>query len=321
MLNILYMGSSKEVLSPLEELLKYPDRYKLVGVVTQGSRRVGRGQKVKESELYQFCTQKGIECFTPERASELEFIEQLKSLSIDVIVTASYGQILSDEFLSIPSISVINIHPSLLPKYRGATPIQSALLNGDKITGVSILYTVKALDAGDIIEQKEFSIEDSETALDLQDRLFKESSRLLISALSKIQDPSFKGTSQDESRKTVCKKIKKEDALIDWNDSSVNIYNKYRAFYPWPGCFSFFRKKRVNFIKFTIAENFSFTQDMSAGQFNFDKATKKLYVKTGDGFLVVERLKSEGSKEISGLDFWNGIKERVDLVFSSKIPE
>ena len=191
MLNILYMGSSFEVLPPLEELLKFPEKFKVVGVVTQGARKIGRGHKVKESDLAVFCRERSLQCFTPERASDPTFIEELRKLSLDVIITASYGQLLSEDFLAIPSISVINIHPSLLPKYRGATPIQSAILNGDKITGVSILYTVKALDAGNIIVQKEYEIGEDETAGNLEQRLFRESSSMLIEALSKIQDPTM----------------------------------------------------------------------------------------------------------------------------------
>lgn len=319
MLNIVYMGSSLEVLPPLEELLKYPDKFKVVGVVTQGPRKIGRGHKLKESDLAIFCKDRNLPCFTPDRASSLEFIETLKSLSVDVIITASYGQILSEDFLAVPSISVINIHPSLLPKYRGATPIQSAIYNGDRLTGVTILYTVKALDAGDVIEQKEYEILDDETAGELEARMFKESSALLIKALDKIVDPSFKGSPQDETKKVVCRKIKKEDALIDWSWKGGDIFNKYRAYSPWPGTCSFFRGKRVNFIK--LVKPSSLVYDVSSmieGEFSFDKSDKTLYVKTSDGYLIVDRLKQEGGKEISGLDFWNGIREKEDLRFKNE---
>ena len=318
MLNIIYMGSSSEVIPPLEELLKFPESFRVEGVVTQGPRKIGRGHKERESDLSIFCRQKSLRCFTPERASDPEFIEELKKLSPDVIITASYGQLLSEDFLAIPSISVINIHPSLLPKYRGATPIQSAIFNGDKLTGVSILYTVKALDAGDIIVQKEYKIEEDETSDHLEQRLFKESSTMLIEALSKIQDPSFKGIPQDETKKLLCRKIKKEDSLIDWTDTSSHIFNKYRAYHPWPGSCSFFRGKRVNFIKLIKPDTLLYDiSSMNCGEFSFDKARKILYVKTGDGYLLVDRLKQEGGKEIMGLDFWNGIKDKSQLSFQS----
>ena len=114
----------------------------------------------------------------------------------------------------------------------------------------------------------------------------------------------------------LCRKIKKEDALIDWNDSSENIFNKYRAYHPWPGSCSFFREKRVNFIKFVRCElEPSLSSNLSPGEFVFDKSTKNLYVKTQEGSLIVERLKQEGGKEILGLDFWNGIKEKTGLRF------
>ena len=316
MLNIVYMGSTREVLPPLEELLKFPDKFKVVGVVTQGPRKIGRGRKMKESDLAIFCKDRTLPCFTPDRASSSEFIEVLKSLSVDVIITASYGQILSEEFLAVPSVSVINIHPSLLPKYRGATPIQSAIYNGDNITGVTVLYTVKALDAGDIIEQKEYEIAGGETAGELETRMFRESAALLIKALEKILDPSFKGVPQDESKKVVCRKIKKEDALIDWSWKGIDIFNKYRAYHPWPGTCSFFRGKRVNFIKLVMPSSLVYdVSSMIEGEFSFDKSSKTLYVKTSDGYLIVDRLKQEGGKEIGGVDFWNGIREKEGLRF------
>ena len=185
---------------------------------------------------------------------------------------------------------------------------------------MTILFTVKALDAGNIIVQDHFSIGEEERSSELLSRLFKDSCMTLDKALKKLEDPCFEGESQNESDVTHCKKIGKEDGLVDWTMKSEEILNRYRAFYPWPGSFTFFEGKRVlleEVKKMTQEENRNL---LFSGQFIFSKESKVLFVKTGDHYLEVLKLKPEGKKLLSASDFWNQIpkEKRQEVCFSGK---
>jgi methionyl-tRNA formyltransferase len=290
-------------------------KHSVVAVVSQPARKAGRGQSTIDPPLAGFAKQMGIATLQPESPRDPSFLSQLKDLEPDLAITASYGQILSDTFLAIPKRGTINIHPSLLPKYRGAIPVQAALMAGDTTTGVSILFTVKALDAGAIILQKPFVIDPNETAELLLTRLFQKSSPLLIKSLSLLEDPSFAGTPQDESLVTHCSKLEKSQGQIQWNHPAVQIFNLYRAFYPWPGVYSFFQGKRYQFTNMSLSSDKE--SDLNPGSFRFDKPSKTLKIQTGQGTLEVLRIKPEGSKEIDALAFWNGLKHREGLFFAS----
>ena len=175
-MRIVFMGSPKEVISPLESLMELceSDSFELVAVISQPARPFGRKKVLTDPPLATYAKEKGIHTLQPEKCRDEAFLtETLKELNPDLIITAAYGQILSQAFLDIPKLGTINIHPSLLPEYRGAIPVPAALLDGKKTTGVSILYTVKALDAGDIISQESHDIEDNETSDILLARLFE----------------------------------------------------------------------------------------------------------------------------------------------------
>ena len=195
-----------------------------------------------------------------------------------MIITAAYGQILSQAFLDIPKLGTINIHPSLLPEYRGAIPVPAALLDGKKTTGVSILYTVKALDAGDIISQESHDIEDNETSDILLARLFELSGPQLREVIKSFKENTVHSYPQDESKITHCKKIEKHDGLINWKDSVEDIYNKYRAYFPWPGSFSYSSGKRV--VIESMKPNFEeLDLDLAVGEFKYIKSKKNSLLK------------------------------------------
>ncbi|MFK7824753.1 MAG: methionyl-tRNA formyltransferase [Oligoflexales bacterium] len=309
-MQIVYMGSPTSAVKPLAYLLEHlGDGNKLLGVVSQAAKLVGRGRKKapQDPPVAKYAKEKGLTVLQPHKASDSEFLEELKKWAPDLIVTCAYGQILNQEFLKIPKRGTINIHPSRLPFYRGATPIPAALLAGEKDTAVSILFTVKALDAGNIILQKDFPIGADETAERLTDRLFLESGPLLLEALEKLKDSNFKGVEQDEAKVVHCRKIYKNQGFIDWNASAEEIYNRYRAFFPWPGSYSYLAGKRVLIEELLPV---SLKQVPTKGELNgscfYDKNRELILIKTSDGYLGLRKLKASGSKSCSAQSFWNG---------------
>lgn len=307
-MRLVFMGSPFEVIAPLESLIKHCQESgdELLGVVSQPAKPAGRKQTLTDPPVASFAKERGLLCLQPNKASDPQFLEELKAMGVDVIITAAYGQILSNAFLAIPRRATINIHPSLLPAYRGAIPVPAALLDGHSSTGVTVLFTVKALDAGHIIVQKTFPIEDNETAAALTPRLFAASAPLLFEALDKLRDPSFIGTPQDESKVTLCRKIAKTDGAINWGKDARLILNEFRAYQPWPGSYTEKDKVRITIEEMLPAPEGG--EALRAGEFYFDKKEKIIRVGTGDGQLAIKRLKSAGSKSVDAPSFWNGQK-------------
>ncbi len=311
-MRVVFMGSPEDVIPPAN-ILKDSAGVDLIAVVSQPPKPAGRGSVTQDPPVAAWAKEQGILCLQPESAKSESFLNELRELKPDVIVTAAYGQILSDEFLRIPSRATINIHPSKLPQYRGATPVPQALLSGDPTTAVTILFTVKKLDAGSIILSKVFSIEPQEKSGALTKRLFNESAPLLLKALEKLKDLSFVGEVQDETKVSFCKKIAKESGEIDWNLPAKDIYNRFRAYDPWPGTWTFFNEKRVGILEMQPLDSGT---SSSMGTFSFDKPTKSIIVNTGAGKIQIQSLKPSGGKAMDAASFWNGIKDKSATVFS-----
>ncbi|MES2745341.1 MAG: methionyl-tRNA formyltransferase [Bdellovibrionota bacterium] len=317
-MRLVYMGSPAEVIAPLQQLLSEAKGHghEVVAVVSQPAKPAGRKMVLTDPPLAAFAKEQGITCLQPLKASDPVFLDELRALKPDVIITAAYGQILTNAFLSIPSRATINIHPSMLPKYRGATPVPAALLDGLTETGVSILFTVKALDAGNIILQKSFAIDPRETAHDLTARMFHVSGPLLLEALDQLKNLSFSGNPQNEADVTFCKKIAKTDGAIDWTKSAAVLSNEFRAFQPWPGVYTERQSVRIVLEDISLAES---EKSLAPGEFYFDKKQKALLVGTADGHIAVGRLKSAGSKSMDAAGFWNGLKAQGHQNFEVKI--
>lgn len=305
-MRLLFMGSPAEVISPLQSLLEPGRPDTLIGVVSQPARPAGRKQVLTDPPVAEFAKANNIPCFQPEKASSPEFLETLRTLAPDVIITAAYGQILSTAFLQIPKRATVNIHPSLLPAYRGATPIPAALLDGCSETGVSVLFTVKALDAGAIIVQRTFAIDRYETNAGLTPRLFAASAPLLAVALDRLRDPAFEGVPQDESKVTFCRKIAKTDGEINWTKPALQLSHEHRAYQPWPGTYASLAGQRLVIEDLRIADDQAGA--LKPGEFILDKKHKALRAGTVDGQLLILRLKPAGSKSLDVLSFWNGAK-------------
>ena len=303
-MKIAYLGSPEFVVPPLEVLLKAGAE--VVCYISQPARQSGRGKVLTDPPLVQFARSKGLTVFQPENINDPAFLEKFSQMGVDVAITASYGQLLSRAFLAIPRRATINIHPSLLPKYRGATPVPSALLDGLSETGVTILFTVFRMDAGNIILQERTPIGLEETAELLTSRLFTVGGNILPKAIKMLEDPSFVGTPQEEDAVTHCRKLKKELGLIAWDQNARGIYNTYRAYFPWPGSYTHLGERRT--VITAMGLHAEAGPSLKPGQFWYNRKARKIIVATKSGLLELISLKPEGGKEVSAESFWNGLK-------------
>lgn len=308
-MRIIFMGSPREVISPCETTLNIcrSSHHQLVGVISQPAKPAGRNKVLKDPPLAAWAKEQGLLTLQPEKSRSPEFIKQLAELQPDLLITAAYGQILSQEFLNIPSRGTINIHPSLLPKYRGASPVQTALYDGISATGVSILFTVKELDAGNIICQRSTDIEPEETAEELMPRLFSLGGEALKEALSLLENPSFEGQPQEPSQVSHCHKFHKNSGDVNWTLGRHQIFNRYRAFSPWPGSYTFLKGKRLVLEELSLIDEANLPP-LAVGEFTYIKPLKSLVLGCIDGYLSIKRVKPEGSKSQDGASFWNGLK-------------
>ena len=233
-LKIILMGSGT-LACPLLEGILAAGRDELAAVVTQPDRAGGRGMQCMTCALKPLALKHGLPVFDPPFASEDSFVAQMAALKPDVVVVASYGQFLKKNLLAVPRLGTINVHPSLLPEYRGASPIQWALANGDAETGVSVLYVTPRMDAGDVLAQERFAIAPEETYCTLEPKLAAMGATLLVRVLDEFRAGRTQGTPQDESRVTLARKLSKEDGWVDWGLPAETIRNRLRGFAPWPG--------------------------------------------------------------------------------------
>jgi len=286
------------------------DGFEIVGVVTALDKIVGRKKVLTPPLVKVLAQEKGVPVFQPQKLNE-EFVEQLKSLELDLCVVASYGKIIPQAVLDIPRRGNINVHPSLLPKYRGPSPIQWALLNGDDKTGVTIMLMDEKMDHGATINSKQLTINKDEKFSELHDRLAHLGAELLVESIPKYLSGEIKAQEQKHEQATFCKMIKKEDGKIDWSLSAEEIYNLWRAFEEWPGVYSkqgaINNKQGMN-IKFIEIKNVGTGLDLSYKKpGEFFTQDKKLYVACGDNTaLEILKLQPEGKKAMDAQAFING---------------
>lgn len=302
---ILYMGTPDFAVPCLRKLIK--KNYNICSVITQPDKKAGRGQKIIFSPIKEVALKHNIEIYQPENIKDKGVIDKIKDIKPDIIIVAAYGQILPKEILDIPKFGCINIHASLLPKYRGASPIQYAILNGEKETGVTVMQMGEGLDDGDIISQKSLPISDSENSSTLHDKLSLLGAELLLETIPLIFEGKIKKTPQDEERATFTKIIKKEDGEIKWSDGAVYVERKIRAFYPWPGTFTGIelQNSKVKNLKITKAALLNEEKRHEPGKI-FKSVKGKMLVACYGGNIILEKVKLEGKKEISGEEFLRG---------------
>ncbi len=301
-MKIIYLGTPEFAVAPLKAIIE-SQNHEVVAVVTQPDRPVGRKNIITPPPVKVVALENGIPVFQYEKI-RAEGVEDLRNIGADIMITCAYGQILSKEIIDICPHGIINIHASLLPKYRGAAPIQYAVINGEKTTGVTVMQTEVGLDTGDILQSFETPIGESETAGDLFVRLSKLGAEKICSVLDKIEKGEIIPQKQDESKAFVVKTIKKEDALIDFSKSSLEIKNLINGMNPWPICYTFANGKKLKIYR-------AVTVDASGRVGEVIKADKKLYIACGDGAIEVLELQEEGGKVMNALSYLNGRKLKV----------
>ena len=245
-MKIIFFGSSNFAVPILEELVKNEE---VALVVTQPDREKGRALKVAPTAVKSKAEELGIEIFQPGKVNTKESMEFLKKFNADLFIVVSFGQILSKEVLSLPKLYCLNIHASLLPKYRGAAPINWAIANGEKETGVTIMKMNEKMDEGDVLLNESVAMDADNDAVTVSDKLSKKGSQVLLKAVELIKADKADFIKQDNSKATFAPKLKKDDGLIDWKMTAEEISNRIRAFAPWPGCFTYLDKKMLKIWK------------------------------------------------------------------------
>ena len=310
-MKIVYMGSGS-LACPALSLLVGESSHEVVGVVTQPDRPKGRNRRFQACPAKILAEELGLPVLAPEKIGARTAIAEITNLGPDLIVVAAYGQYISSELLCFPRHRAINIHPSLLPKYRGASPIQWAIANGEKVTGVTILYVSKELDAGDILNSRSEPIHEEDTAASLESRLAMIGAELLEATIGQIENGDVSARPQDARQATYVHKLKKEDGLVDWTMPAEQIHNRVRGFYPWPGCFSLWPRtsgSRLRILKTSVEDKKGHPAEV------LDVNEAGPLIGSGSGSLRLLKVQPAGKKAMSGGAFLNGYKIQVGDIF------
>ena len=309
-MRILFMGTPDIARESLDKL--YNSGYEICGVVTTPDRPAGRGMKLVASPVKEYALEKKLKLFQPEKISKNdEFKNEIREIAPDLVVVVSYGVILPKSFLNIPKLGCVNVHPSLLPKYRGAAPIQWAILNGDKTTGVTIMYLDEGMDSGDIIKQKEVEIGENETTGELWNRLSSIGSELLVECVDNINKGIIERTPQPKEF-TLAPMLDKSMSKINWLEkTSKEIQNLVRGLNPIMGTYSFLNGKKIKFWRIIQVEKNDIQKDVVPGTVILSDAKIGLYIKTLDGIISVLEIQGENSKKMNISDFLRGNKIQI----------
>lgn len=301
MTKIVFMGTpafSAPILSMLVE-----EGYEVAAVVTQPDRPVGRKKVMTPPPVKEQAVLHGIEVLQPEKLKGSAEWERLQEINPDLIVTAAFGQLLPQEVLDLPRLGAINVHASLLPKYRGGAPIHQAVIDGEPTTGVTIMYMEKKLDAGDIISQVELPIEDTDTTGTLFDKLSAAGTELLKHTLPSIVAGTNPRTAQDEQQVTFARNISREQERLDWTKAARDLWNQVRGLSPWPGAYTTFQGTVVKIWSATPVRGKS-----GAAPGEIINSSGVFQVQTGDGnALEIQELQPAGKKKLSIEEFLRGV--------------
>jgi len=304
-LRVVFMGTSDLSETILEELINAG--YNLVGVFTKVDKKTGRKQELTSPKVKLLAEKRGLPIFQPRNFKNPEAIEQLRALKPDLIVVAAYGKILPKAVLEIPGFGCINVHVSLLPKYRGPSPVQNALLKGETETGTTIMLMDEGVDTGDILTQRKLNIHPTDTTTILMVKLAKQGAELLLETLPNWIERKIKPTKQDHFHASLCQLIEREDGHILWLEEASLIYNKYRALTPWPGIFTYWKNEsstvRLKLISIELQKENS-QQARPCGE--VFEIGSDIGVQTLKGVILLKELQKEGKKPTDIQSFING---------------
>ncbi|MCS6770469.1 MAG: methionyl-tRNA formyltransferase [Kiritimatiellae bacterium] len=306
-MRILFMGSDAFAVPAIEALARSP--HLVLACVTQPDRPQGRGRKVKPCPAKDAAERLGIPTLTPERIGDA--FEEIAARAPELIVVAAYGQYIPSRLLNLPPKGCINIHPSLLPRYRGAAPIQWAVANGETETGVTIAEVTPKMDAGPILLQQSHPIFPGDTALTLESRLANAGAELMLEAIRLIENGEVRRTPQDEASATWARKLTKEDGRLDWRRPATELHNQIRGFVPWPGSFGSFQGRRIAVLASRAEEGSGAPGEI------LEASRNGPLVACGQGALRLLSVQPEGKREMSGADWARGARvspgDRLDV--------
>ncbi|MEO5740390.1 MAG: methionyl-tRNA formyltransferase [Vicinamibacterales bacterium] len=312
-LRIVFFGTPDFAVPTLQSLRE--SRHPVVGVVTQPDRARGRGQHSQRSPVKQLAEQSGLLVLQPERLREEGFLAALRALDADLGVVAAYGKLLTDAVLAVPRRGLINVHASLLPKYRGAAPIHRAVMAGETHTGVTIMRVVKALDAGPMISRAIRPIGENETSAEVEQDIARIGARLLVDAVDAMAEGRASETPQNEAEATYAHKIDKTDGVVDWSRPAIEIHNQIRGLHPWPHAYSELQGERIILLQSDIQGQPSGTPEAPGTA--IETHGDQFRIQTGDGVLRLLTLQREGRRPLTAREFLAGKRIEAGARFHS----
>jgi len=300
-MRVIFMGTPEFAVPTLQKLAN-SGKHIVIEVFSQPDRPKGRGKKLAFPPVKEAALDLGLSCYQPESVRKSEVIEHIRELQPDVVVVVAYGKILPKELLEIPRYGCINVHSSLLPKYRGAAPIHWAIYNGEEESGVTTMLLDEGMDTGDILLAKTCNISDSTTMGELHDQLKEDGALLLLDTLEGIGNGTLKPVKQDETWATHAPLITKNDEVIDWKRNAEEVRNQVRAFNPWPGSYTHFRGERLKIWKANVGVNLE--PLLKIGEVRVHG--KNVYVGTGKGNLALLEVQPQSRAKVSAIDWARG---------------
>lgn len=311
-MRVVFIGTG-EIGVPTLRALHDSREHELAGVVTQPDKPVGRDQKLTPPPIKAALAGRKMSILQPERIKDRQSIDEIRALEPDAIVVMAYGQILPRDVLAIPKVACLNLHASLLPRWRGAAPIQAAIAAGDRETGITVMYMDEGLDTGDILLERKIDILPAETGGSLHDRLGETAPTALLEALQLLEHGDAPRVPQDNALATHSPKLNREDGLIDWNESAEAIERKIRAFNPWPGAFTIMAgdpdtSRNLKVFSASIV-------DLSGKPAEILPSEGQIIVAAGQHALLLGEVQPEGKRRMKAEEFLRGFSKKLQLVF------
>jgi len=298
-LKLVFFGTPDFAVPSLETLVR--SRHEVAAVVTQPDRPKGRGRKTVASPVKRLAEEHNLVVLQPEKASALDSVQRLQTIAPDLMVVVAYGEILKPQLLEVPERGAVNLHASLLPRYRGSSPIQAAILNGDEVTGVTTILMDEGMDTGDILGQAEVSVDEDDTAGTLHDKLARVGAEVLLETVDRIESGTAAPVPQDHGLATYTKKLTKEDGIIDWNATTERLHNFVRAMNPWPVA-----HVRDGGLRIWTTSVPGEEKERADPGTVIQADENGLLVTTLDGAIRIEQLQVAGGKPMSATEFLRG---------------
>ena len=316
MIKAIFMGTPSSVVAVLRRLHEMPE-VEVLAAVTPPDRPRGRGRRPEPPPLKEAAEALGLPVLQPPGLRSEAAQAELAGLRPDVIVVAAYGRILPPQILQLPVHGCLNLHPSLLPRHRGPSPVATAILEGDEVTGVSLMLLDEGMDTGPLISQREYGVTGNENAGELTNKLFDMGSGLLAEDLLPWTQGELQAKPQDDSVATISRKLERSDGLADWTQPAEILARECRAYDPWPGLYTQWQDKTLKLLEIEPSADFS-TAEAAPGQVVAIGGGQGIYVVTGNGVLALNRVQLEGRRAVTGEEFLRGYPEFLGASLGNK---